>query len=76
VLWGTGMAINLAWPREVVYGAPWYNTWGAVVYIAVILGAGLWWYAVKGCHHIGTLASHTLTTNADSLEGQQTTGAM
>jgi hypothetical protein len=56
VLWGTGMAINLAWPREAVYGAPWYNTWGAVVYIAVILGAGLCWYAVKGCHHIGTLA--------------------
>src|SRR6266853_4376493 len=31
VLWGTGMAINLGWPREAVYGAPWYNTWGAVV---------------------------------------------
>jgi len=32
----------------------------------VILGAGLLWYAVKGCHHIGTLASHTLTPSADS----------
>ncbi|HEV2230320.1 MAG TPA: amino acid permease [Steroidobacteraceae bacterium] len=58
VLWGAGMALNLAWPREAVYGTPWYNTWGAFVYIAVILGAGLGWYAVKGCHHIGTLASH------------------
>jgi len=37
---------------------PWYNTWGAFVYIAVILGAGLLWYALKGRHHIGTLASH------------------
>jgi hypothetical protein len=36
----------------------------------MILGAGLWWYAVKGCHHIGTLASHTLTTNADSLQAE------
>jgi urea carboxylase system permease len=72
VLWGTGMAINLAWPREAVYGAPWYNTWGAFVYIAVILGAGLGWYAVKGRHHIGTLASHTLTTNADSLSAEVT----
>jgi urea carboxylase system permease len=60
VLWGAGMAINLAWPREAVYGAPWYNTWGAFVYIAVILGAGLGWYAVKGRHHVGTLASHSL----------------
>jgi urea carboxylase system permease len=70
VLWGFGMALNLAWPREAVYGTPWYNTWGAFVYIAVILGAGLCWYAGKGRHHIGTLASHTLTTNSDSLQAQ------
>jgi len=70
VLWGMGMATNLAWPREAVYGAPWYNTWGAFVYIAIILGAGLWWYAAKGCHHIGTLASHTLTANADSRQAE------
>ncbi len=61
VLWGAGMALNLAWPRQAVYGSPWYNTWGAFIYIGVILGAGLCWYGVKGRHHIGTLASHTLT---------------
>jgi urea carboxylase system permease len=66
VVWGVGMAINLAWPREAVYGAPWYNTWGAFVYIAVILGTGLCWYAVKGRHHIGTLASHATTTGIDA----------
>ncbi len=70
VLWGAGMALNLAWPREAVYGTPWYNTWGAFVYIAVIFGAGLWWYAVKGRHHIGTLASHTLTADAASPRKQ------
>jgi urea carboxylase system permease len=59
IVWGAGMAINLAWPREAVYGTPWYNTWGAFVYIAVILGAGLVWYGLKGRRHIGTLASHT-----------------
>ncbi|MGB6485441.1 MAG: amino acid permease [Steroidobacteraceae bacterium] len=63
VLWGAGMALNLAWPRAAVYGTPWYNTWGAFVYIAVILGAGLWWYAIKGRRHIGTLASHTLAAS-------------
>jgi urea carboxylase system permease len=61
VVWGVGMAVNLAWPRASVYGEPWYNTWGAFVYIGVILGSGLLWYAVKGRHHIGTLASHAAT---------------
>jgi urea carboxylase system permease len=58
VVWGAGMALNLAWPRAEVYGTPWYNTWGAFVYIAIILGAGLLWYAFRGRHDIGTLASH------------------
>jgi urea carboxylase system permease len=61
VVWGVGMAVNLAWPRAAVYGDPWYNTWGAFVYIGVILGFGLLWYAVKGRNHIGTLASHAAT---------------
>jgi urea carboxylase system permease len=58
VLWGAGMALNLAWPREAIYGTPWYNTWGAFAYTGVILGAGLLWYVLKGRHHLGCLASH------------------
>jgi amino acid transporter len=58
VAWGALMAINLAWPRESVYGSPWYNTWGAFVYIGVILGSGLAWYALRGRHRIGVLQSH------------------
>ncbi|MCJ0976401.1 amino acid permease [Rhodococcus sp. ARC_M12] len=61
VVWGAGMALNLAWPREAVYGTPWYNTFGAFVYIGGILGVGLLWYAVKGRKHIGTLKSHAST---------------
>jgi urea carboxylase system permease len=68
VVWGVGMAVNLAWPRTAVYGEPWYNTWGAFVYIGVILGAGLVWYFVKGRHHIGCLESHAATTKSDALE--------
>ncbi|HEY1890529.1 MAG TPA: amino acid permease [Steroidobacteraceae bacterium] len=64
VLWGVGMALNLAWPRVAVYGTPWYNTWGACIYIAIILGAGLCWYTVKGRHHVGTLAAHSANVNA------------
>ncbi len=66
VLWGALMALNLAWPRAAVYGEPWYNTWGAFVYIGVILGAGLLWYFVKGRHHIGTLKSHAAATVAEA----------
>ena len=42
------MALNLAWPRAAVYGEPWYNTWGAFIYIGVILGSGLLWYSDQG----------------------------
>ncbi len=66
VVWGVGMAINLAWPRVAVYGDPWYNTWGAFVYIGVILGAGLLWYGIKGRNHIGTLESHAAPTKAEA----------
>jgi urea carboxylase system permease len=66
VLWGALMALNLAWPRVAVYGEPWYNTWGAFVYIGVILGVGLLWYLVKGRHHIGTLESHAAATVAEA----------
>lgn len=68
VTWGVGMALNLAWPRTAVYGEPWYNTWGAFVYIGVILGLGLLWYFVKGRNHIGTLESHAATAKADAPE--------
>jgi len=66
VAWGALMALNLAWPRAAVYGEPWYNTWGAFVYIGVILGSGLLWYFVKGRHHIGTLESHAAATKAEA----------
>jgi urea carboxylase system permease len=66
VVWGVGMALNLAWPRVAVYGDPWYNTWGAFVYIGVILGFGLLWYGLKGRHHIGTLESHAVATKSEA----------
>ena len=68
VVWGLAMAVNLAWPRVAVYGEPWYNTWGAFVYIGVILGSGLLWYFIKGRHHIGTLESHAAATKTEATE--------
>ncbi|MDQ1180129.1 APC family permease [Rhodococcus sp. SORGH_AS_0301] len=71
VVWGAGMALNLAWPREAVYGTPWYNTWGAFVYIGVILGLGYLWYFTVGRGHIGTLTSHAATTTTGTAEGEK-----
>ncbi|MBY6540961.1 amino acid permease [Rhodococcus sp. BP-349] len=71
VVWGVGMALNLAWPREAVYGTPWYNTWGAFVYIGVILGLGYLWYFTVGRGHIGTLESHAATSTAGTAEGEK-----
>jgi urea carboxylase system permease len=66
VVWGVGMALNLAWPRAAVYGEGWYYEWGAFIYIGVILGAGLLWYFVKGRKHIGTLKSHAVESAEDA----------
>jgi urea carboxylase system permease len=68
VVWGVGMAVNLAWPRAAVYGDGWYYTWGAFIYIGAILGAGLLWYGIKGRNHIGTLESHA-ATKVESTDG-------
>lgn len=43
VLYGIGMTVNLAWPREAVYGNDhWYFQWGAVVFtVAIALIGGV-----------------------------------
>ncbi|SIR85976.1 amino acid/polyamine/organocation transporter, APC superfamily [Williamsia sterculiae] len=68
VVWGIGMALNLAWPRTAVYGVGWYNTWAAFLYIGVIGGAGLLWYFTVGSRHIGTLSSHAAETAKPAAE--------
>lgn len=75
IAWGVGMALNLAWPRTIVYGSPWYNTWGAYVYIVGILGAGLLWYGLKGRRQVGTLSSHAMATTHATTQrrGEPTT---
>jgi len=57
VVWGIAMAVNLAWPREAVYGAGWLR-WIAFIFIGVIALGGLAWYQIRGRHHVGTLPEH------------------
>ncbi|MET0188494.1 MAG: APC family permease [Pseudonocardia sediminis] len=57
VLWGAGMAINLAWPREDVYGSGWLS-YIAFIFIGIIALAGLSWFLLRGRHHLGCLPEH------------------
>jgi hypothetical protein len=61
------MTINLMWPREAFYGVEWYQKWGPVSIVAVLLAAGLiWWYAVQQ-HKGETLAEHRPTPPPDPM---------
>ncbi|MBD0281661.1 MAG: hypothetical protein ICV69_05640 [Thermoleophilaceae bacterium] len=62
VVWGAGMAINLAWPRKDVYNATepfhWYLQYGAVLFIGIVFFGGLAYYWFVQRHKTGVLASH------------------
>ena len=68
VLWGIGMAINLAWPRKEVYNAVepfhWYLQWGAVLFIGVVFFGGLAYYLLVQRHKTGILAEHAAAAAA------------
>jgi hypothetical protein len=57
VFWGIAMSINLAWPREAVYGAGWL-AWSAFIFIGIVAFGGLAWYLARGRHQFGTLPEH------------------
>jgi urea carboxylase system permease len=62
VVWGIGMAVNLAWPRASIYNATepfhWYLKWGAVLFIGIVMGGGFLYYWLVQRHKTGTLEAH------------------
>jgi amino acid transporter len=68
VLWGIGMAINLAWPRKEVYNAVepfhWYLQWGAVLFIGIVFFGGLAYYRLVQRHKTGVLPEHAAAAQA------------
>jgi urea carboxylase system permease len=62
VLWGIGMAVNLAWPRASIYNATepfhWYLKWGAVLFVGIVMLGGFAYYWFVQRHKTGTLAAH------------------
>jgi amino acid transporter len=69
VLWGAGMAVNLAWPRKEVYNATepfhWYLQYGAVLFVGVVFFGGLAYYWFRQRHQTGVLASHAVESTAE-----------
>ncbi len=57
VLWGGAMALNLAWPREEVYGEG-ALAWIAFIFIGAVVLIGLAWFQLKGRHSLGVLPEH------------------
>ncbi|MFF9377624.1 APC family permease [Streptomyces griseoluteus] len=72
VVWGTGMTLNLIWPRPAVYNASapyhWYLRWGAVLFVAVIAGGGFAYYWFVQRHRTGVLAEHRLEVPVERSE--------
>jgi urea carboxylase system permease len=62
VVWGTAMAINLAWPRAEVYNATgpqhWYLRWGAFLFIGIVALGGFAYYWFVQRHKTGVLDEH------------------
>ncbi|MGI6870518.1 APC family permease [Amycolatopsis sp. 3B14] len=57
VLWGAGMSVNLAWPREQIYGGG-VLRWMALIFIGIVAAIGLAWFRLRGRHRLGTLPEH------------------
>ncbi len=58
VVYGVSMIINLMWPRDYFYGTLWYQKYGPIVFVALVLGSGLAIYFGYQRNRTGVLAEH------------------
>jgi amino acid transporter len=59
IAYGIAMSVNLAWPRPEFYGnLHWYQRFGPITGIAVVVVSGLALYFGRQQHHGGVLAEH------------------
>jgi len=73
VVWGFGMALNLAWPRASIYNATepfhWYLKWGAFLFVGIVMLGGFAYYWFVQRHKTGTLASHAHVAEKPVMAG-------
>ena len=58
VVYGAAMAVNLAWPRDEFYGTKWYQQYGPITGVVVVLVSGLIIYYGYQQHRMEILAEH------------------
>ena len=65
ITYGASMVVNLAWPRVAFYGALWYQKWGVIIGVLVVIGSGMIIYYGYQKDRMGVLDEH----RAESLVG-------
>jgi urea carboxylase system permease len=73
VLYGAFMAINIAWPRNEIYGAGNYM-WGGLIFIVGALAIGGIYFAAVGQHSMGVLDTHSAAEEEALLAREQAFG--
>jgi amino acid transporter len=58
VIYGISMSVNLAWPRDYFYGTKWYQQYGPITGITVVVVSGLALYYGRQQYHGTVLAEH------------------
>jgi urea carboxylase system permease len=69
VAYGLAMIVNLMWPRDYFYGTLWYQQYGPIVFVALVLGAGLAIYHGYQKTRMGVLDEHRAGGEAEALGG-------
>ncbi|NJC83882.1 amino acid permease [Planosporangium mesophilum] len=71
VVWGIAMAVNLAWPREKVFGTDWYLRFFPELFLAGALGVGAIVYATRRSHVRQGAVRHPAPFDALAMEAAQ-----
>ncbi len=58
VVYGISMSVNLAWPRTEFYGTRWYQHYGVLIGIGIVVGTGLLVYFGYQQNRTEVLAEH------------------
>jgi len=58
IIYGAAMVINLCWPRDYFYGPKWYQQYGPITGVAVVMIAGLVLYYAYQKDRMGVLPEH------------------
>jgi urea carboxylase system permease len=73
IVYGLAMIVNLMWPRVEFYGDLWYQKWGPIVAVAILLAVGLAWYYGVQRNRGGEVRAEHRATSGDVGHAEATT---